>query len=130
MTGNPSSVTGPAGAPVSFTAAASGSPTPTVQWQVSPNSGGSYFNIPNATATTYSFTPTSTQSGYMYRAGLYELSGSAVSSVATLTIGVAPTAVAPVVTTSPTNQAVTAGATAAFTSAGSGTPRRLPCSGK
>ena len=44
VTANPGNQTVPAGQTVTFTAAASGTPTPTVQWQSSPN-GVSYTNI-------------------------------------------------------------------------------------
>src|SRR5262249_26526061 len=52
VTTNPSNQTVTYGvASVSFTAAASGSPAPTVQWQVS--TGGPFSDIPGATSTTY-----------------------------------------------------------------------------
>ena len=44
------------GASVSFAAAASGFPTPTVQWQSSSNGGATFTNIAGATSTTLTFT--------------------------------------------------------------------------
>jgi len=119
VTANPSSQTVSAGAPVSFTAAATGTTTPTVQWQVSTNGGASYTNIPAATSTTYTFTPTAAQSGSLYRAVFTNTAGSTTTKVATLTVN---TGTAPVVTTNPSSQNVNAGQTVSFTAAASGTP--------
>ncbi len=49
-----------------FTAAAIGSPAPTVQWQLSTDGGTTYASIPGATAPTLSFTTTNTENGYIY----------------------------------------------------------------
>jgi hypothetical protein len=85
---NPSSRTTNAGKTVIFTAAATGTPTPTVQWQVSINNGASFTNIPNATSTTYTMTAATSQSGYQYRAVFTNSAGSATTKAATL--GVLP----------------------------------------
>src|SRR5207249_3971865 len=98
-----------AGATASFSAAAGGSPSPTVQWQSSINSGSTWSDIGGATATTYSFTAALADSGKQYRAVFANSAGSATTNAATLTVSPAPSA--PVVTTQPANQAVTAGAT-------------------
>ncbi len=42
----------PVGATATFTAAASGTPVPAVQWQVSTNGGFTFSNIQGATSTT------------------------------------------------------------------------------
>ena len=55
------------GQPVTFTAAATGQPTPTVQWEVSVN-GGPFNSIPGATATTYTFTAAQVLTKNRYRA--------------------------------------------------------------
>jgi hypothetical protein len=55
VTTQPASTTVLAGATATFTAAASGTPTPTVQWQSSPN-GLNWSNIGGATSASYSFT--------------------------------------------------------------------------
>ena len=52
VTGNPVDQTVTAGQTYSFTASGSGSPAPTVQWQVSTDGGSSFSNIPGATSTT------------------------------------------------------------------------------
>jgi hypothetical protein len=74
-----------AGHIVSFTALASGNPTPTVQWQVSPN-GTIWSDISGATSTTYSFTAQVTDTGKHYRAVFTNLVGSDTSQPALLTI--------------------------------------------
>ena len=56
VTTNPASQTVAAGNAVTFTAAASGNPTPTVQWQVSTSGGTAFSAISGATSTTYTFT--------------------------------------------------------------------------
>lgn len=117
VTANPVSVTVCNGAIVSFTAAASGTPTPSVQWKLSTDGGSTYNNITGATSTTYSFTALTSQSGYKYEAVFTNASGSATSTAATLTLNTAP-----VVTTQPLSVSVVAGATATFTAAGSGSP--------
>ena len=68
VTSNPTSQTVTAGQSVSFTAAGSGSPPPTVQWQVSTNGGSTWSNIAGATSTTYTFTTSTSQTGSQYRA--------------------------------------------------------------
>ena len=86
-----------AGATATFTAAASGDPTPSVQWMVSTNQGTSFSDISGATATTYSFTPTLAQNGDEYEAVFSNAAGSATTTAATLTVQAAPA-----VTTQPT----------------------------
>jgi hypothetical protein len=117
VTTNPSSETVDSGGSASFTAAASGSPAPTVQWQVSTNGGTSFSNITGATTTTYSFTASSGDAGYEYEAVFSNAAGNATTSAATLTIATAPT-----ITTSPSNATVTAGHTATFSAAATGNP--------
>ena len=58
VTTNPSDQTVSAGRRATFTAAASGNPTPTVQWQVSTDGGATFSNIAGATSTTLSFAAT------------------------------------------------------------------------
>jgi archaellum component FlaG (FlaF/FlaG flagellin family) len=50
VTSNPTDQTVCDGATATFTATASGNPTPTVQWQVSTNGGGSFSDISGATS--------------------------------------------------------------------------------
>jgi hypothetical protein len=99
-----------------FTAAASGQPTPTVQWKVS--TGGGFTNVPGATSTTLTLGGvTAAMNGYQYEAVFTNSFGTATSSAATLTVGYAPS-----VATQPADQTVTAGGTATFTAAASGNP--------
>jgi hypothetical protein len=90
VTTNPANQTIAAGQMVTFSAAASGSPAPTVQWQVSTNHGSTFVNIPGATSINYSFTVASGQNGNLYRAVFTNSAGSAISSAAKLTVGVSP----------------------------------------
>jgi hypothetical protein len=119
ITTQPVSQTVNVGQIASFSAAASGSPTPTVRWQVSTNSGSTWSNIAGATRRTYSFTTSASQTGYEYRAVFTNIAGSATSNAATLSFS--PT-VGPSITTQPTNQTVAAGQSASFSAAASGSP--------
>ncbi len=74
------------GSPVTFTAAASGSPTPTLQWQALPV-GGSPTDVAGATAGSLPLTrPTVASSGTGYRAVFTNSCGSVPSSTALLTV--------------------------------------------
>ncbi len=117
VTTQPSDQTVTAGATATFTAAASGNPTPSVQWMVSTDSGATFNDISGATSTTYSLTPTLAQNGDEFEAVFTNAAGSATTTAATLTVQAAPA-----VTTQPSDQTVTAGATATFTATASGNP--------
>ncbi len=118
VTAHPSNQTVTAGQAVIFTAAASGNPTPTVQWQLSTNGGAGWSNINDATSTSYNTGATTTaMNGYQYRAVFTNSAGSATSNAATLTVNAAPQ-----VTNHPSNQTVTEGQAATFTAAASGNP--------
>jgi len=70
---------------VTFTAAASGNPTPTVKWQS--NSGSGWSDIVGATSVTYSFTAAVGDNGVQYRAVFTNGVGSdATTNPATLTV--------------------------------------------
>ncbi len=90
VTANPSSVGVSAGQNASFTAAASGSPAPTVQWQISTDGGKTFANITgNASATTTTLTLTSvsaSQNGNQFRAVFTNSVNSATSNAATLSV--------------------------------------------
>ena len=99
---------------VTFTAAASGTPTPTFQWKKD--------GVNIAGATNNSFTLASVVAG---DAGSYTVVAtnsvnSATSNPATLTVNAANTA--PAFTTQPANQTVTVGNSVTFSAAASGTP--------
>lgn len=91
VTTNPSSQTVNPGASVTFSAAASGYPTPTVQWQRSTDGGASFSNIAGATSTGYTVTAARADSGKRYRAVFTNVVSSATTTAATLTVGSAPT---------------------------------------
>ena len=121
VTTQPASQAVPAGQTATFTAAASGNPTPTVQWQVSTDSGSTFSDITGATSTTLTLSNTTTaQNGDEYQAVFTNSVGTATTNAATLTVNTAQ--FAPSVTTQPASQPVTAGQTATFTAAASGNP--------
>jgi hypothetical protein len=122
VTSNPRSQTGYAGTTLTFTASASGSPTPSVQWQVSTNKGASWVNYTGSGATSPSVTSaplTTSESGWDIRAVFTNVAGTATTSAATITV---LKDVAPRVTTQPSNVTVIPGSTAKFTAAASGAP--------
>jgi len=119
ITTQPVNQTVTAGQTATFTAAATGSPTPTVQWQVSTDGGVTFSNVSGATSTTLSFTTVLSQSGNRYRAVFTNSAGTATTTAATLTVN-SPTP--PTITTQPANQTVIAGQTATFTAAATGSP--------
>jgi hypothetical protein len=103
---------------VTFTAAGSGNPTATVQWQVSTNGGASFSNIAGATGTTLTLnSTTASQNGYLYRAVFTNSLGSTTTAAATLTVQFAPA-----VTANPVSQSVSAGQSVTFTAAANGNP--------
>jgi hypothetical protein len=117
------SVTEPASA--TFTAEASGTPVPTVQWEVSTNGGTTWaVDTTDKGNTTDTLTVEDTnvsESGNEYRAVFKNTAGKETSSAATLTV--LPKPVAPEVTEQPqTSVTVTAPASATFTAKASGTP--------
>ena len=69
-----------------FTAAATGTPTPSVIWQVSFDGGVIYHDIGWATTTTLTFTTIAEHKGYLFRARFTNSAGSATTNIATLTV--------------------------------------------
>ncbi len=124
ITTSPASVTVTAGADATFTAAASGTPAPTVQWQSKLPDAGGWVNIPDATTASYTAVAVpESASGTQYRAVFTNSAGTVESAAATLTVEpLAPTDVAPVVSTQPASVSVTAGGDATFTAAATETP--------
>jgi hypothetical protein len=127
VTTQPANQSGVVGGSATFTAASSGVPTPTVQWQVSTNGGASFTNLTDGNGVVGSSTSTLTvtglgvsQSGSQYRAVFASSAGSAASNVATLTVTTSP--VAPQVTTQPSNQSGAVGQSVTFTVAANGSP--------
>ena len=104
-----------------FTAAASGVPTPTAQWQQSTDGGVTWANINGATSSTYTIPATTVaDDAKRFRAVFTNASGSTTSNPATLTVNPAP--VAPMVTFQPADASVQAPNAAEFTAIASGTP--------
>ena len=101
VTTNPIDAAICAGDPVTFTAAATGTPAPTVQWQVSTNGGTSWAEVPGATSTTLTFNTVATQDGYQYQAVFTNTCNNATTTAATLTVKQKPQ-----ITTQPQTQAV------------------------
>ena len=80
------------GQAVMFTAAASGTPTPTYKWQVSTNSGSTWTDISGATSATYSFTAALGDNGKKFRCVATNAAGTATSGAAALTVTLATVA--------------------------------------
>ncbi len=100
-----------------FTVTASGAPTPTVQWQVSTDGGGTWSDIVGATRSSYTTAAAAlADSGSQYRVAATNSNGTRYSAGATLTVVVAPTV------TDPADQVVSEGDTATFTVTASGAP--------
>lgn len=110
-----------AGSAAAFTVAATGNPTPTLQWQRSTDGGATWSHIATATDATYNTGPTAlSQNGERYRALASNSAGSATSSAALLTVTAAPQA--PAITVQPSAQSVNAPAAATFAASASGVP--------
>src|SRR6185503_2543502 len=102
---------------VTFTAAASGSPAPAVQWQVSTDGGITFNDIPGATSSSLTFSAVAADDGKEYRARFSNVCAANVASgAATLTINSGP-----VVTLNPASQTLCPG-NVTFTAAASGSP--------
>jgi len=87
FTTHPADLTVNTGDPAGFTVAATGSPAPTLQWEISLDGGATWSAIPGETAATLNFEAYSVQDGEQYRVLATNGSGSATSNVATLTVG-------------------------------------------
>jgi alpha-tubulin suppressor-like RCC1 family protein len=86
VTLNPVSQSVTLGQSVTFTAAASGDPTPTVQWQYSANGGSTWTNMAGATSTSLTGVPNLFLNGLEFRAVFTNGGGSAASNAAKLTV--------------------------------------------
>jgi hypothetical protein len=84
------------GQAATFKAAATGRPTPTVEWQVSVDGGATFSNdrtdAGNTTGTLIVVPASFAQNGYEYRAVFSNTAGTATSAAATLTVIVPPVA--------------------------------------
>ncbi len=121
ITSQPVNKTVTAPATATFTVTASGSPAPTFQWQSAPSGSTTFTAISAATAASYTTRATTTSmSGTQYRCVATNSVTSVTSNVAILTVTAGT--IAPAITSQPVNTSVTAGGTATFTVAASGTP--------
>ncbi len=120
VTLHPSSVTVTADTFTTFTAAATGTPAPTVQWQVSADGGVSWISSRGATRQTLTTPAVLGMSGRMFRAVFTNSQGSATTTAATLTV--VPGGGAPVVTEQPVDRGAPGGRRVAFTAAADGAP--------
>jgi uncharacterized repeat protein (TIGR01451 family) len=68
----------------SFSAAATGTPAATIQWQVMPNGGGSFSDLAGETTGSLRFAAAMSQNGNQYRARFTNTCGTAFSAAATL----------------------------------------------
>ncbi len=101
-----------------FEAAASGSPAPSCQWQVSSNGGSTYKNVTGGTNPTLKLSSLGkSEEGWKYRAVFKNSTGEAITQAATVHI-VEP----PRVEQQPLEAAVTEGETAEFDSSAAGSP--------
>ncbi len=113
FTTQPASQTVTAGGSATFTAAASGTPAPTFQWR---KDGAA---IAGATSASCCITSATTGDAGTYTVVATNSAGTATSNGAVLTVSAAPSA--PVITTQPVSQSVSASQGATFTVAASGT---------
>jgi hypothetical protein len=119
VTSNPPNQTANSGHTVSFAAAASGTPAPGVQWQVSTDSGNTFTNVAGATSTTLIVSATPATNGDEYRAVFTNSAGQATSQAATLTVK----NFAPAIKTEPVSMRVNSGSTVTFTVVVSSDPK-------
>jgi alpha-tubulin suppressor-like RCC1 family protein len=118
VTSQPLSATVEAGAGATFEASASGSPPPTVQWELSTNGGNNWSTISGATSDRLVIASVkTTESGHEYRATFKNLAGKATSEAAMLTVRSPP-----LVTRQPLAVTVQQGQSASFEAAASGFP--------
>lgn len=117
VTIDPSDVTVAEHGSANFSAAATGEPTPTIQWSQSTNGGFTWAPIPGATSTTLTIADAQLdQDGTLVRAEFTNSQGSATTNFATLTVAPIP----PVVTLNPTDVSAGVGDDATFTASASG----------
>ena len=118
ITTQPASQTVEEGQSATFTAAASGSPAPGVQWELSIDGGTTWLAIEGATSTQYTIASAKTsENGYRFRAVFKNEAGQATSKAATLSVRVFPT-----ITKQPQSTTVEEGQSATFEATASGFP--------
>lgn len=102
VTTQPASVSGPLASTVTFTAAASGYPVPSVQWQRKAKGAKTWSNVAGARSPSLDVVVSTAANGAQYRAVFTNVVGSATTTAATLTLKAAP----PTITTQPTSVTV------------------------
>ncbi len=118
ITTSPTAVTANAGGTATFTAVATGSPAPAVQWQVSTDGGVTFNNVGGATSASLTLhNLTAAQDGSMYRAVFLNAVGQTTTAAVKLSVHFAPT-----VTRQPVSQTVVAGTQVTFTAASNADP--------
>lgn len=118
VTAEPASATVEEGQSATFEAAATGVPSPTVQWEISTNGGSSWTAVAGATTDELTVGSAKTsESGHEYRADFQSAAGSTLSSVATLTVQLEPA-----ITKQPADALVDEGQSATFEASASGFP--------
>jgi alpha-tubulin suppressor-like RCC1 family protein len=118
VTKQPVSVTVEAGQSAKFESAASGSPAPTVRWEVSTSGGATWSAVPGGTANKLTIASTSTsENGDQLRATFTNTAGHATSNAATLAVHQIPA-----VTQQPHDVIAEEGQSASFEAAASGVP--------
>ncbi len=118
VTGQPRSVMCEEGEGASFEASASGTPTPTVQWEISSNGGSTWSPASGLTKDLLTIASTKTsERGYEFRAVFTNTAGSATSKPATLTVYSKPA-----VTKQPAGVTVEEGQSAVFEVTAAGVP--------
>lgn len=108
---------GEASQPVTFTAAAEGTPAPTLQWQSRAGSTGRWTDIPGETGTTLELSASVDKSGLQVRAVATNAAGALATEEATLDVQAAPAIVI-----QPESKTTVAGTPVAFAVAPSGNP--------
>jgi len=114
ITQSPADQTATAGATVTFSVIATGTPAPTYQWRKNT------VIIPGATSASLVLHTVQASDAGAYSVVVTNSAGSATSAAATLTVNPAP--VPPAITAQPSTQTVLAGATVTFTVAATGVP--------
>jgi len=103
----------------SFTAAATGTPPPTVQWQVSTDGVSTFSDIPGATEPSLSFTADGSDNGNEYQAVFTNSAGSATTTAAMLSVSLIPQSIS---FTAPAAGVVGGSTALTATGGGSGNP--------
>ena len=108
FTTQPNSQSTTVGRDVIFTVAVDGTPTPTLQWQISVNGGQTWSNIEGQTSTTLRLgSVTLNQNGHQYRVVATNDESEVYSNVATLMVNDVTNAQRPVIVNEPGNATVT-----------------------